>query len=85
MINGGIVAENKNVFLVLGEYSKISSISSLNQTFSISSASSSTKYLMCDKSSLSFDKWSFTLPGVQTTIFGLFLNIDISVLIFCHP
>jgi hypothetical protein len=56
MINGGIVAENKNVFLFFGEYSKISSISSLNQTFSISSASSSTKYFIFDKSSLSLDK-----------------------------
>jgi hypothetical protein len=46
MINGGIVAENKNVFLFAGEYFKISSISSLNHTLSISSASSRTKYLI---------------------------------------
>jgi hypothetical protein len=56
MIKGGIVAENKNVFLFFGEYSKISSISSLNQTFSISSASSRTKYFIFDKSSLFLER-----------------------------
>ena len=50
------VAENKKTFLFTGEYSKISSISSLNQTFNISSASSNTKYLIFDKSNLFFDK-----------------------------
>jgi hypothetical protein len=67
-MKGGIVAENKNTLFSVGENFKISSISSLNHTLSISSASSKTKYFISSKTSLFLFRWSITLPGVQTTI-----------------
>ncbi|MDR1987313.1 MAG: hypothetical protein LBQ24_00640 [Candidatus Peribacteria bacterium] len=63
----------------------ISSISSLNQIFNISSASSKTKYFIESTFRLFFlVRWSITLQGVQTTICGSLFKPLNSSNIFCH-
>ena len=53
----------------------ISSISSMNPMFSISSASSNTKNSTVSKGKFPLLIWSKTLPGVPTTILALFKSL----------
>ena len=75
LIWGGIVAENNKVCLSSGMLFIISSISSMNPIFSISSASSNTRNSTDDKGKFPLLIWSKTLPGVPTTILALFKSL----------
>ena len=75
LIWAGIVAENKRVCLSSGILFIISSISSMNPMFNISSASSNTKNSTESKGKVPLLMWSKTLPGVPTTMLALFISL----------
>ena len=66
----GIVAEKSSVCLSSGTFLIIDSMSSKKPMSSISSASSKTSVLTCDKSTVLRLMWSSSLPGVPTKICG---------------
>ena len=64
----GIVAEKSATCFVAGVSARIVATSSAKPIFSISSASSSTRYFSCVRSSVPFSRWSMMRPGVPTTM-----------------
>lgn len=85
LISRGMVAENNHVFLESGVNSKMVSNSSLNPMFSISSASSKTKYLIWSNfNALRLTK-SINRPGVAITTCRGRLSWLICVEMFAPP